>query len=86
MIRNAYSYNFLNLDFIIILHFLFSIENRMNNLCFYVLEISKIEDSVNQNKLSISEVQALWTLIDINQKGHLDLNDIYELAGKVSEE
>lgn len=35
--------------------------------------------------MSTSELKALLEIVDVKRKGYLDLNDVYELAGKVTE-
>lgn len=60
-------------------------ETKLKELCIFITSLSKLDSNIAQNKLSHSEVKALFQLIDIKGKGFLDLNDIYELVGKVSE-
>jgi Ca2+-binding EF-hand superfamily protein len=45
-----------------------------------------LQDTINACKLSPAEVKAMMDMIDIKQKGFLDLDDVYELVGKVTEE
>jgi len=35
--------------------------------------------------MSTVELKALLEIVDVKRKGYLDLNDVYELAGKVTE-
>lgn len=35
--------------------------------------------------MSSAELKTLLEIVDVKKKGFLDLNDVYELAGKVSE-
>jgi|JI9StandDraft_2_1071091.scaffolds.fasta_scaffold590023_1 hypothetical protein len=60
-------------------------ETKLKELCIFITSLAKLDSNITQNKLSLSEVKALFQLVDIKGKGFLDLNDIYELAGKVSE-
>jgi Ca2+-binding EF-hand superfamily protein len=60
-------------------------ETKLKELCIFITSLAKLDSNITQNKLSLSEVKALFQLVDIKGKGYLDLNDIYELAGKVSE-
>ena len=60
-------------------------ETKLKELCIFITSLAKLDSNITQNKLSLSEVKALFQLVDIKGKGFLDVNDIYELAGKVSE-
>lgn len=59
-------------------------ENQIKNLCSYLNEINKVDETIASNKLSFEEVNALMNLIDLKKKSYLDLNDIHELVGKVT--
>lgn len=61
-------------------------ETKIKEICQFIINVSTLEDRIAQNRLSLSEVSALFKLVDVKVKGFLDLNDIYELVGKVSEE
>jgi Ca2+-binding EF-hand superfamily protein len=60
-------------------------ENGLKNLCGFIQELVKLESTLLKNKLSNSEVKTLLGLVDVRGKGYLDLSDVYDLVGKVSE-
>lgn len=60
-------------------------ENKLKELCQFICNIAKIDSKITENKLSYSELKALLQMVDVKGKGFLDLNDIYDLVGKVSE-
>lgn len=60
-------------------------EQFFQSLCSCLSEMARIDDSLSCNKLSYAEVAAMMELVDAKRKGFLDLNDIFELAGKVTE-
>jgi Ca2+-binding EF-hand superfamily protein len=60
-------------------------ENKLKELSEFVCNVVKIENKIAENKLSHSEVKALLQMVDVKGKGFLDLNDVYDLVGKVTE-
>jgi hypothetical protein len=60
-------------------------EQQFRELCACILDISKLEETITTNKLSYTEVNAMMDFIDIKHRGFLDLNDVFELVGKVTE-
>lgn len=71
---------------ILAISILTAMEKKLKEICQFIIDISALESTITQNKLSLAEVAALFKLVDVKGKGFLDLNDIYELVGKVSEE
>jgi hypothetical protein len=51
-----------------------------------VLELASAQQALSCSRLSASEVQTLFSLVDVKQKGFLDLKDIHDLIGNSSEE
>jgi hypothetical protein len=60
-------------------------ENQLKQVCLCLLQVAAIEDTIASNKLSFTEVAAMMEMVDLKRKGYLDLNDIFELVGKVTE-
>ena len=60
-------------------------ENTLKSLCNLITEIANLNLTIVNNKLSFSEVKTLLDLVDVRRKGYLDLSDIYDLVGKVTE-
>ena len=76
--------------FLLITYYILAIsklmENKLKELVLFVDSLSKSESIIQQNQMSYQEIESLLRLVDVKGKGFLDLNDIYDLAGKVSEE
>lgn len=51
-----------------------------------MVELASTQQTLSASRLSPSEVQTLFALVDVKQKGFLDLKDIHDLIGKTSEE
>ena len=60
-------------------------ENKLKELSQFVCNVAKIDNKITENRLSNSEVKALLQMVDVKGKGFLDLNDVYDLVGKVTE-
>jgi Ca2+-binding EF-hand superfamily protein len=60
-------------------------ENQLKQVCLCIQQVAAIEDTISANRLSPAEVAAVMELVDLKRRGFLDLNDIYELVGKVTE-
>lgn len=60
-------------------------ENQLKQVCLCLLQVAGIEDTIASNRLSFSEVAAVMEMVDLKRRGYLDLNDIFELVGKVTE-
>jgi hypothetical protein len=60
-------------------------ENQMKQVCLCIQQIAAIEDVISANRLSFPEVAAVMEMVDLKRRGFLDLNDIFELVGKVTE-
>lgn len=60
-------------------------ENQLKQLCLCIQQIPSIEETISSNLLSFPEVAAMMEMVDVKRRGFLDLNDIYELVGKVTE-
>ena len=60
-------------------------EKNIKQLCQCWNDMSEGEAVIANNLLSKTEVAALMGMVDVRRKGYLDLNDIYELVGSVTE-
>lgn len=60
-------------------------ENQLKQVCLCLQQLAAIEDTIASNKLSFTEVEAVMGMVDLKRRGYLDLNDIFELVGKVTE-
>lgn len=60
-------------------------ENQIKQVCLCIQQIAAIEDIISANRLSFPEVAVVMEMVDLKRRGFLDLNDIFELVGKVTE-
>ena len=61
-------------------------ENSLKALCSFIHNLTTLESTITNNKLSYPEVDKLFTLVDVKARGYLDLGDVYDLVGKISED
>lgn len=61
-------------------------ENSLKSLCSFIHSLTTLESTIASNKLSFPEVDKLFSLVDVKGRGYLDLGDVYDLVGKVSED
>ena len=61
-------------------------ENAFKTICQFINDLTQLEHNITKNKMSYGEVKTLMELVDVKRKGFLDLGDIYDLVGKVSED
>lgn len=59
-------------------------ESGLKRLCMFVKEVVALEEVVSKSRLSHSEVKVLLEMVDVKQKGYLDLGDVLDLVGKIS--
>ena len=60
-------------------------EHHFKELCCCLSEISQLDALISSNLLSFPEVNAVMNMVDLKRRGFLDLNDVFELVGKVTE-
>ena len=60
-------------------------ENQIKKLTEVIHNITSLNTKIQSNKLSHVEVKALLELVDVRRKGYLDLSDVFDLIGNVSE-
>ena len=60
-------------------------EKALSKLAQCLTDMSAGDKTITDHLLSREEVTCLMGLVDVRRKGYLDLHDVYELAGSVSE-